>query len=141
MKQITEGVIFLRGRDEFIPDSHVYVIGEPSSGDLSIVDAGLMGKGNYKTESIKKALAETERRRDLQVQYNTNNSIIPQTIVKPIEEKKVDIKDTRHIPKKEIPDLVTDLESEMAKAADRLDFEYAILLRDKIKRLKERESG
>jgi hydroxyacylglutathione hydrolase len=54
MKQITEGVIFVHGRDEFIPDSHVYVIGEPSSGDLSIVDAGLMGKGNYKIESIKK---------------------------------------------------------------------------------------
>jgi len=37
---------------EFIPDSHVYLIGKPSSGDLSIIDAGLMGKGSYKIASI-----------------------------------------------------------------------------------------
>jgi glyoxylase-like metal-dependent hydrolase (beta-lactamase superfamily II) len=55
MKQITEGVVFIQGQDEFIPDSHVYVIGHPSSGDLSVVDAGLMGKGAYKIESMKKA--------------------------------------------------------------------------------------
>ena len=55
MKQITDGVIHVQGQDEFIPDSHVYVIGEPSSKDLSIVDAGLMGKGSYKIESIKNA--------------------------------------------------------------------------------------
>ena len=54
MKQITEDIYFIEGQDEFIPDSHMYVIGEPSSGDLSLVDAGLTGKGKYKTESIKK---------------------------------------------------------------------------------------
>jgi hydroxyacylglutathione hydrolase len=53
MKRITEGVYFIRGQDEFIPDSHVYVLGTPSSGDLSLVDGGLMGKGNYKIEAIK----------------------------------------------------------------------------------------
>ena len=52
MKQIAEGVYFIQGQDEFIPDSHVYVVGKPSSGDLSLVDAGLMGKGGYKIESI-----------------------------------------------------------------------------------------
>ena len=52
MKEVTEGVYFIPGQDEFIPDSHVYVIGKPSSGDLSIIDAGLMGKGSYKIESI-----------------------------------------------------------------------------------------
>ena len=45
MKKITEGVYFIPGQDEFIPDSHVYLIGKPSSRDLSIIDAGLMGKG------------------------------------------------------------------------------------------------
>jgi glyoxylase-like metal-dependent hydrolase (beta-lactamase superfamily II) len=55
MKQITEDVVFVQGQDEFIPDSHLYVLGKPSSGDLSIVDAGLMGKGAYKIDAIKKA--------------------------------------------------------------------------------------
>jgi len=52
MKQIKKGVYFIPGQDEMIPDSHVYLIGEPSSGDLSLVDAGLMGKGQYKISSI-----------------------------------------------------------------------------------------
>ena len=51
-QQVTEGVYFIQGQDEFIPDSHVYVIGEPDSEDLSIIDAGLMGKGDYKLGSI-----------------------------------------------------------------------------------------
>jgi glyoxylase-like metal-dependent hydrolase (beta-lactamase superfamily II) len=53
MKHVTENICFIQGQDEFIPDSHVYVIGEPSSKDLSLVDAGLMGKGPYKMEAIK----------------------------------------------------------------------------------------
>jgi len=52
MIQVTEGVYFIQGQDEMIPDSHVYVVGKPDSQDLSLIDAGLMGKGNYKIESI-----------------------------------------------------------------------------------------
>ena len=52
MHKVTEGVYFIQGQDEFIPDSHVYVIGKPGTGDLSVIDAGLMGKGRYKIESI-----------------------------------------------------------------------------------------
>jgi hydroxyacylglutathione hydrolase len=52
-QQVTEGVYFIQGQDEFIPDSHVYVVGKPDSDDLSIIDAGLMGKGDYKIRSIK----------------------------------------------------------------------------------------
>ena len=52
MPQITEGVYFIQGQDEFIPDSHVYVIGEALSRDLSLVDAGLMNKGVYKIKAI-----------------------------------------------------------------------------------------
>ncbi|MCP4683211.1 MAG: MBL fold metallo-hydrolase [Desulfobacterales bacterium] len=52
MKQITEGVYFIQGQDEMIPDCHVYVLGKPSSGDLTLVDAGLMGKSEYKIQSI-----------------------------------------------------------------------------------------
>jgi len=54
MPEITKGVYFIPGQDEFIPDAHVYAIGMPSSQDISIVDAGLMGKGGYKIQSIQK---------------------------------------------------------------------------------------
>ena len=60
MTEIIEGVYFIAGVDDMIPDSHVYVIGEPSSQDLSIIDAGLMGKGNYKLQTIKKTGIKVE---------------------------------------------------------------------------------
>ena len=52
MAQVVEGVSFIPGQDEFIPDSHVYVVGNPASEDLSLVDAGLIGKGDYKIQSL-----------------------------------------------------------------------------------------
>lgn len=55
MIQITEGVYVIPGRDDMIPDSHVYLIGHPDSGDLSLIDAGLMGKGKYKLDALKSA--------------------------------------------------------------------------------------
>jgi glyoxylase-like metal-dependent hydrolase (beta-lactamase superfamily II) len=64
MKQISDGVFFIPGQDEFIPDSHVYVVGKPASGDLTVVDAGLMGKGVYKIQSMQKlglALSDIKR--------------------------------------------------------------------------------
>ena len=54
MTEVAKGVSFILGQDDFIPDSHVYVIGDRASQDLSIVDAGLVGKGQYKVGSIKK---------------------------------------------------------------------------------------
>jgi len=54
MPEITKGVYYIPGQDEMIPDAHVYVLGVPSSQDLSIVDTGLMGKGKYKIQSIQK---------------------------------------------------------------------------------------
>jgi len=90
------------------------------------------------TNSIKKALEETNRRRTIQIEFNKKHNIIPTTIVKPIKEKIVDIKDTKHIPKKDIPKIIIDLEIEMRKAADNLDFERAIFLRDKLNALKQK---
>jgi hydroxyacylglutathione hydrolase len=60
MTKITEGVYFIPGRDEFIPDAHVYVLGEPSSPDLSLVDVGLIGKADYKIESLRKMGIESK---------------------------------------------------------------------------------
>jgi len=54
MTEVAKGVSFIPGQDDFIPDSHVYVLGDPASQDLSLVDAGLVRKGKYKVGSIKK---------------------------------------------------------------------------------------
>ena len=88
------------------------------------------------TDSIKKALEETNRRRNIQLEFNERHNITPTTIVKTIKEKVVDIKDTKHIPKKDIPKMIIELELEMREAADNLDFEKAIFIRNKINALK-----
>ena len=89
------------------------------------------------TRSMKKALDETNRRRHLQLQYNAKHHIVPTTIVKPIKEKIVEVTDVKHIPKKDIPGIILDLEVAMKKAADDLEFEQAIMLRDRINRLRQ----
>jgi glyoxylase-like metal-dependent hydrolase (beta-lactamase superfamily II) len=55
MLQIVDGLAVIPGRDDMIPDSHVYLIGYPESHDLSLVDAGLMGKGKFKIDTLKAA--------------------------------------------------------------------------------------
>jgi excinuclease ABC subunit B len=90
------------------------------------------------TDSIKKAVEETNRRRTLQLEYNKVRNITPQTIIKPVKEKVVDVKDTKHVPKQQIPNLIIELEAKMRRAAEELDFERAIALRDRIKELNER---
>jgi excinuclease ABC subunit B len=90
------------------------------------------------TDSMKRAIAETKRRRDMQVAYNNEHGIVPQTIKKPVKEKEVDIKDTKHVPRTEIPNVVIELEKQMRDAAENLDFERAIALRDQIKKLNDR---
>ncbi|KYK22437.1 excinuclease ABC subunit B [Thermoplasmatales archaeon SG8-52-4] len=89
------------------------------------------------TDSIQSAIEETKRRRDMQIQYNKKHGIIPTTIFKPIKEKIADIKDVKYIPKKDIPKMIVDLEIEMRKEADDLNFEKAIHLRDRINKLKQ----
>lgn len=87
------------------------------------------------TDSMEKALMETERRRKIQIEYNRVNKITPKTIIRPIEEQTIVLKDTKHIPQKEKERLVPQLEIEMRQAAERLDFELAIALRDQIQEL------
>ena len=90
------------------------------------------------TDSIRNALNETDRRRKIQLEFNKKNKIVPKTIVKPIREKKVEVIDTKHIPKKDIPNMIIELQKEMELAANKLDFETAIILREKVKKLQER---
>ena len=93
------------------------------------------------TDSIKKALNETKRRRNMQIEFYKNHNITPTTIVKPIKEKIADVKDIKHIPKKDIPNILVELELEMRKAADELNFEKAIYLRDRINKIKQTSGG
>ena len=105
------------------------------------VNAKVVLYADTMTDSMKRALAETKRRRELQVAFNKKHGIVPQTIKKPVKEKEVDIRDTKHVPKTEIPNVMIDLEKQMRDAAENLDFERAIALRDQIKKLNERLGG
>ncbi|VVB67805.1 UvrABC system protein B [uncultured archaeon] len=87
------------------------------------------------TGSVQEAVQTTEERRRLQMAYNQEHGIIPRTIKKPIREKVVEITDTRHIPKADIPNTIIELDAEMREAAERLEFERAIQVRDTIRRL------
>jgi excinuclease UvrABC helicase subunit UvrB/predicted alpha/beta hydrolase family esterase len=90
------------------------------------------------TGSIKRAMAETKRRRERQIAYNLKHGITPMTIVKPIRDKKVEITDTKSIPKAEVANVIIELEAEMKEAAEMLDFERAIGLRNKVSELRKR---
>lgn len=90
------------------------------------------------TESMRRAIHETERRRALQMEYNRMHGIVPASIVKPVGEKITDVTDVKHIPKEDIPALLIELEAEMRREADALNFERAIQLREQIKRLEKK---
>jgi len=85
-----------------------------------------------KTDSMKIALRETNRRRKIQTEYNLKNKIKPKSVSRPIPEGKVIVQDTKHIPKSEKKRLLVTLDKEMRKAAKSFDFELAIEIRDQI---------
>ncbi len=94
------------------------------------------------TGSIKRAVAETERRRTLQFEYNRENQITPKTIIKKITDILPNIDEVLKLEMKPVPKsktalqkLIADKEREMREAAKHLDFELAALLRDEIKEL------
>ena len=93
------------------------------------------------TQSMEKAISETNRRRKIQKEYNENNEIIPQTINKSIREtikayRVEEIEDEYHISKDEsIEDIIVKLTDEMLRCATNMEFEKAAELRDKIKEL------
>ena len=97
------------------------------------------------TESMKKAIVETNRRREIQKKYNEEHGIVPQTI----EKKVADIieisthsddneDDFSRLPKVDKLRLIDELKREMKAAAKLLEFEHAAFLRDKINKLKDR---
>jgi excinuclease ABC subunit B len=103
------------------------------------------------TESMKRAIGETERRRAIQEQFNRENGITPQTIVKPIEATLItaseadyfkvptEVEEIEDYSPANIEATIARLEVEMRAAAKRFEFEKAAELRDRIKVLRERE--
>lgn len=87
------------------------------------------------SDAMSKAIFETNRRREIQQQYNIDNNITPKTIVKEIRtiitnNKELDDVKPEKITKEERMNIIANLEFEMKQAADELDFERAMQLRD-----------
>lgn len=98
--------------------------------------------GDTITGSMKKAIDETERRRKIQEEFNEKHGITPTTIKKNIGEiiqitKKAQEAEIEEFNREDIETIIINMESEMYKAAEELDFERAARLRDQIKKMKE----
>ncbi|MFY7802233.1 MAG: excinuclease ABC subunit UvrB [Limnoraphis robusta] len=109
------------------------------------------------TDSMIKAIDETERRRTIQFEYNQKHKITPQPIVKKLSNGILDFLDVSRrlnaqqleevyeqvddLPLEEIPDLIGQLEKQMKEAAKKLEFEEAAKLRDRIKLLRDKLVG
>ncbi len=92
------------------------------------------------TNSMERAISETYRRREIQMKYNEEHGIIPQTITKEVREileiSSKDKSSKRRMSKEEKQKLIIRLTEEMKAAAKILEFEHAAYLRDKIEKLK-----
>jgi excinuclease ABC subunit B len=105
--------------------------------------------GDVMTDSMKRAIGETSRRRDTQRRFNEDNGITPQSIIKPIDMMLVKIAEGDYVtvdaepeaPEEELTPqqrekYITELESNMRDAARKFEFEKAAQIRDKIKQLR-----
>ena len=114
------------------------------------VDGEVILYGDNITDAMAEAIQETQRRRDIQLQYNVDNDITPATIEKAIQELITESEDTyktkepdkpvvpvESITPEDIDVLITDLTRQMRKAALELDYEEAAALRDRIAELKD----
>lgn len=95
------------------------------------------------TDSMKAAISETNRRREVQNQYNIEHNIVPKTIVKDVVNtleitKKIDSKNDKNLTKTDIYREIDILKSRMAIASSKLDFESAISYREAISELKKK---
>jgi excinuclease ABC subunit B len=77
----------------------------------------------------------TRYRREFQKRYNEVHHITPRTIVKSVSLKEGKIKGVKHLPKSDIQRQIIELDAQMREAAEKLQFERAIELRDAITEL------
>jgi excinuclease ABC subunit B len=110
------------------------------------VDAKVFLYADKVTESMEKAIDETNRRRKIQMQYNKEHNITPETIKKQIYTGLQDKLKARQVARQAVSlsddeydaaEIAAQIEKEMLEAAQRLDFERAAYLRDQLKELKE----
>ncbi|MDE1842391.1 MAG: excinuclease ABC subunit UvrB [Thaumarchaeota archaeon] len=87
------------------------------------------------TQSMKLAMTETDRRRAKQLEYNQKMGIIPTTIVKAIPQQTVVLDETKHMSKHDIQALAIEIEANMKRYAEGLDFEHAIEYRDRLTKI------
>jgi excinuclease ABC subunit B len=115
-------------------------------------DGTVLMYADKETDAMRKAIFETDRRREIQVAYNEEHGITPETIVKGISDiaeflqsdSKVPSnkrgrrrkKDAETMGEEELAKTIVELEEEMLVAADELRFEYAARLRDEIRELR-----
>ncbi len=113
------------------------------------VDGRVLMYGDTVTDSMRRAIDETNRRRDIQRAYNEKHGITPQTIQKKIDDglrsiipqKESDKKpklDLKKIPKEEYHSLIKDLTGQMNLASANLEFEKAAELRDVIAQIRQK---
>ena len=106
------------------------------------IDGTVIMYANHITDSMRKAIDETNRRRVIQLAHNEANNITPMSIIKPIPEaiqittSNGDLKEPSKLNKEEKELLVKNLDKEMKQAAKELDFERAAMLRDLMMELK-----
>ncbi|MBR3368259.1 excinuclease ABC subunit UvrB [Candidatus Saccharibacteria bacterium] len=109
------------------------------------VEGRVIMYADFITESMEKAISETNRRREIQQEYNEKHHITPKSVAKEIsmglraiipEKEKVSKLNLKKVPKEEIPNLIKQLSSEMQLAAANLEFEKAAAIRDEIERIK-----
>jgi excinuclease ABC subunit B len=104
------------------------------------------------TDSMKRAMSETDRRRSIQTDYNRENGIIPQSIVKPIDMSLVRIAEGDYVTVAAEPEadeenltpeqragFINELEQRMREAARKFEFEKAAQLRDRIRQLRTKD--
>jgi excinuclease ABC subunit B len=90
---------------------------------------------DVQTQSIKRAMEITYYRRNIQKRYNKKHGITPTTIIKAVSIKEITIKGAKHLAKSDIQRQIIELDAKMREAAEKLEFEKAIELRDAIAEL------
>jgi len=99
------------------------------------VNGNVILYADVQTQSIKRAMEITYYRRSFQKRFNQQQGITPKTIVKSVSQKESIIKGTKHLPKSDLRRQIIELDAKMREAAEKLEFERAIELRDAISEL------
>jgi excinuclease ABC subunit B len=109
--------------------------------------------GDNLTDSMRRAIAETSRRRDKQMRFNQENDITPESIIKPVDMALASIVEADYVTvpvemeegdlasPDQLDELIANLEKQMREAAKQFEFEKAAQLRDRIRSLREKEAA